>query len=172
MRRFETERLAARDWRPDLDDPSGRAALERSLRAILGARVLEHLPPALQLADGAAPIADWIDARAAQGDVMLVSDAGSEELIGLLFLARRPDGADPPQIHVGYLLREEAWGEGLATELVRGLVSALEGRGPARLLGGVGKGNAASARVLEKAGFVRDPGLSRPDVEMFARSIA
>ncbi len=76
------------------------------------------------------------------------------ELLGLLILAEFPADNGPRVIHLGYLLGETAWGRGLATELISGLVSALRNLGePIQLLGGVENANPASARVLVKNGF-------------------
>jgi GNAT superfamily N-acetyltransferase len=213
MEQFSTRRLAVRDWRPELASASGRRLIEDALRAILTERVLAHLPEPLHLrtvdlkegVDGQpqSPIAEWMSARAAESDVMLVEDAANEVLIGLLIMARCPadpasgvdpavpvhgssageadvspsrcptTDVDPPELHVGYLLREESWGKGYATELVTGLVSALAGSGPLRLLGGVAKdNNPASARVLQKAGFVHSPKHSSVDTDMFVMLIA
>lgn len=172
---FFTERLSVRDWRPMLGD--GRAGLEADLAAMLTPPVLKHLPPALQL--GPEGISGWIDARARESDVLAVERKADGALTGLVLLAPEPDPAPepapgaqaPPHLHIGYLLAESAWGQGLATELLQGLVPALAESGPARLLGGVDEANPASARVLEKAGFTRDADLSAPPVDVYARDI-
>jgi hypothetical protein len=88
MEQFSTRRLAVRDWRPELASASGRRLIEDSLRAILTERVLEHLPEPLHLrtvelkegVDGQpqSPIAEWVSARAAESDVMLVEDAAND----------------------------------------------------------------------------------------------
>lgn len=167
-----TRRLIVRDWRPTLQDPTGRKWIEDSLRPALSANVLAHLPAPLQLANGNHAVTDWVSKRAAESDVFLVLDASSRDLIGLLLLAQSSEPSDTPELHVGYLLVEGAWGKGIATELLNGLVSALSDSAPLRLVGGVGKENPASARVLEKAGFIRSPEHSSPDTDMFVRPIA
>ena len=75
--------------------------------------------------------------------------------------------------NMGYIFRKEAWGQGYATEFVRGFlpvwwslerrpceievdVSTIRGDGDVKeevLLGGVIKGNAASDNILRKTGF-------------------
>ncbi len=164
---FTTERLVLRNWRSDLHSPDLRRSLETTLSLILSDRVLEHLPPPLQLADTQGAVCAWITERAAESEVYLVIERANKDLVGLLILAAEPDATDCPTIHIGYLLAETAWGRGFATELVSGLVSALKGQGPVRLVGGVGTGNVASARVLQKAGFHLDHALTTPDTEMF-----
>ena len=60
-----------------------------------------------------------------------------------------------------YSLLPDYWGQGYATEAVRGLIGyAFEELGLHRLEAGVATGNLASIRVLEKAGMTRE-GLKR-----------
>jgi len=55
--------------------------------------------------------------------------------------------------NVGYIFFPAFWGQGLATEAVTAVVEHLISVGVARLVATVTVGNAASARVLTKAGF-------------------
>jgi RimJ/RimL family protein N-acetyltransferase len=55
--------------------------------------------------------------------------------------------------NVGYVFFPAFWGQGLATEAVVAVVEHLIGLGITRLVATVTVGNAASARVLTKAGF-------------------
>ena len=58
-------------------------------------------------------------------------------------------------VRLGYLLAEQAWGRGLASELVGGFVCWYEANPAIRhLVAGVDQDNVASVRVLEKNGFV------------------
>lgn len=57
--------------------------------------------------------------------------------------------------NVGYLFFPGDWGRGFATEATRGIALHLEAQGVTELRATVTVGNAASGRVLEKAGFVR-----------------
>ena len=76
----------------------------------------------------------------------------SNEFIGWFHL--RPDKISPEEMELGYRLRRNAWGRGLATEVSRALVRNALGQWHypkvcARTLAG----NFASRRVLEKAGL-------------------
>lgn len=121
--------------------------------------VLQHLPPSVQLDGTQNAIGNWITGRQATTDVYLVT--ASSTLIGLLFLFNSPQ-ADG-DLNLGYLFSENAWGQGYASELVAGLVQALGNDFNGRIHGGVAIDNPASARVLEKAGFVPNPDLTTPD---------
>lgn len=127
---FDTARLTVRPWSPD----HGTDVLAR----ILTPAVLAPLPPALHDLDPDR----WIAARLAESDVLSVTAGGA--VIGIVLIA------PVTPVHLGYLLAEEAWGQGYASELVQGLVRSLPGQ---EIRAGVSRDNPASARVLEKAGF-------------------
>ena len=152
-----------------VEDGVRRRRLEADLASILTGDVLAHLPPPLQLDEDGSGIPAWVDARAREGDVLLAQMSESGDLVGLMILACVSETGDIPSVHIGYLLVTSTWGQGIATELVAGLVAEMERHRPVRLIGGVDKGNPASARVLEKAGFVVDPDLSHGGVEMYVR---
>lgn len=89
--------------------------------------------------------------------MLLALDRVSRVPVGLvaLFEVRgeepRPDVVD---VRLGYVLAEGWWGRGLATELVLGLVEWCRSQSAIRsITAGVAEGNAASERVLVKAGF-------------------
>jgi len=63
---------------------------------------------------------------------------------------------DAHKISVGYRLRESFWGRGLATEAARLMVGYLYGETDIEIItASTAVGNVASARVLEKADFIR-----------------
>lgn len=168
---FTTARLSVHSWRATLDDIQARQVLEDSLSAILSDPVLEHLPAPLWLDHQEGGVSSWIDARAEESQVLLVSLKHSGELVGLMILASDPGSTESPTVHIGYLLAETVWGQGVASELLKGLVEAVESDGPTRLVGGVGRDNVASARVLQKASFVLSPDMSTTDTDMFVYNV-
>ena len=87
-------------------------------------------------------------------------------LLGLLILSYQPEAW---QVHLGYLFDETAWGQGYASELVGGVVTALAPVAPVEGLGGVARDNPASARVLVKNGFAVRDDLSDAETEIYAR---
>ena len=57
-------------------------------------------------------------------------------------------------LRIGYLIAEQDWGKGLATELLAGLVAWARSQPSVHsVTGGVDPANLASARVLTKNGF-------------------
>lgn len=167
MRAFETARMRVCSWELDLAEAARRAALRADLAAILTAPVLEHLPPSLALPETAHPVEDWIAARHAVSDVYAVRDRASHELAGLIFLFQMPEVQEGGTVHLGYLFGERFWGRGYASEVVAGVVTALL---KTAINAGVSRANPASARVLVKAGFLRDVAASTADMDVFLRS--
>ncbi len=135
---FETERLRVRPW-----SAVPREAKRALVGSVLTAAATRELPPHWQ-----GPIADvdgWLDDRAAETPALVFQ---GDEPIG--FLTLYPDGVD---LRIGYVLGERWWGQGLASELVGGLVSWAGANGAGLLIAGVTRANQPSARVLSKNGF-------------------
>ncbi|MGB3635831.1 MAG: GNAT family N-acetyltransferase, partial [Rubrobacteraceae bacterium] len=87
---------------------------------------------------------------------LLIVEKSTGQAIGLTILFETDAGSVPGgiEIRIGYLLSEPAWGKGYATELIRGFIGWSRGHTKIHsLAGGVKRGNAASARILEKNGF-------------------
>lgn len=161
FQQFETDRLSVVHWAYTIAVPVARRGLFKQLLDLLTPAVIAHLPPFFDLSDQ--NIDQWIDARAAESDIYLIRETGTDAIIGLLFLT-------PPinnDIHLGYLFEQSTWGQGYATELLAGLVSHVPKTGVC-LLGGVERKNPASAHVLRKTGFHVVPELSDAETEMFA----
>ena len=171
MQGFTTKRLKVRNWTDDLSDPARRRWVEQALTGILTKPVLSHLPEPLALTGDEDAIATWVTERAGESDVFLIAERSGDTLIGLLLLAPGETGPNGHDRHLGYLLKESAWGQGYATELVEGLIEALQPFGPYRLMGGVGTENRASAHVLEKTGFRKSDALSTADTDIYVRQL-
>ena len=102
-----------------------------------------------------------------QGTVLVVVDKASHSCVGMVVLMEFPLSIQAPvsgsstneammEVRVGYMLRQNAWGRGLATELLQGIVQSFtRDRRICCLVGGVDGSNVASARVLQKAGFTQ-----------------
>jgi RimJ/RimL family protein N-acetyltransferase len=98
----------------------------------------------------------WIMERDREGTTLLVVETDSDQPVGLMILFESvvADG-DLVDVRLGYLLAESAWGRGFASELVeRFVIWCRRQRKLRSIAGGVERGNAASARVLTKNGFV------------------
>jgi ribosomal-protein-alanine N-acetyltransferase len=81
--------------------------------------------------------------------------ASGEPLGGIMLMFRRPQSP----LEIGFLLARPAWGRGLAAQAVRAVVEQAFAQQVPLIEAFTDTRNAASARVLLKAGF-RDAGLS------------
>ncbi|QSX38261.1 GNAT family N-acetyltransferase [Shewanella sedimentimangrovi] len=144
----------------------GADALLSRILALFTPAVIVHLPPYFAKVQDLASAKAWLERMLVESrllTVTLIDDLGktkSSPLIGFLFIyeqAREEAQAPGYDAHLGYLLGEEYWGQGLASELLTGLLSCAhqnkDSLGWQRLVAGVGMDNPASSRVLEKAGF-------------------
>jgi [ribosomal protein S5]-alanine N-acetyltransferase len=66
---------------------------------------------------------------------------------------RRVEIGGREEVEVGYAVAADLWGRGLATEMASALVGHASAHGVADLVAYTEPGNAASRRVMEKAGF-------------------
>lgn len=86
--------------------------------------------------------------------ILAIRDKGTGELAGLAEFYGLRD--ELHKVSIGYRLRERFWGRGLATEAVRCMVGYLYGKTDIEIItASTMVENEASARVLEKADFIR-----------------
>jgi ribosomal-protein-alanine N-acetyltransferase len=84
-----------------------------------------------------------------------IEERATGELIGEAGLG--PLDGHGPEVELGYLLRRDRWGRGLATEAAIACVrAAFDGLGLSEVVAVVDVGNEASVNVLRKAGFEHD----------------
>lgn len=135
---LRTDRLLMRRARPDdLEALHAIMADPETMR-------FWSTPPHATLAETRA----WLDSMiaadpAAADDFMLEQDG---ELIGKLGGWRLPE--------IGFLLRRDRWGQGLASEALATFITRAASLGVPFLTADVDPENAASLKLLERAGFV------------------
>ncbi len=154
---FTTKRLRALEWhaaerRGLIDD------LPQVVASMLTEPVTHWLPGSWHGTFTRERAAEWIEQQDAEGRVLLVATRESAEPLGLVLLFEEPvDGG--VDVRLGYLLAEDAWGRGYGGELLEGLVAWCRARGDVRsIIGGVVAENTASIRLLQRHGFVVEPG--------------
>jgi ribosomal-protein-alanine N-acetyltransferase len=150
---FKTARLVVGDWHAITGDAG--IDLPTALSSMLTQTTTRALPSAWRGDFSVDRAQRWITERDGESPTLLVIDQRSNEPVGLVILFdTQTEQNREVDVRIGYLLAESAWGNGLATELVRGLVSwARSERSIRCLVGGVARHNVASARVLTKNGF-------------------
>ncbi|WP_027259715.1 MULTISPECIES: GNAT family N-acetyltransferase [Leisingera] len=141
---LQTKRLSAGRWR-NLTDAE--------LADLFAPKVVQWLPAGFQTPEDDGARRAFLEAVSQQAEVIGLRETAGQG-IGLVILSFPDEGATIRNL--GYLFAEAAWGRGLASELLGGLLALFRGSG-VTLSGGVMQENAASARVLEKAGFTPEP---------------
>ncbi len=157
---FATERIVAKEWH-SLSPSEWQLLQCRELASVvadlLTERVTRSLPFAWQGDFTAERAQRWVDERDAEGATLLVIDSTNGRAVGLVITHEANSGEDGgTDVRLGYLLSEEVWGKGIATELVSGFAKWCREHASIRSLSaGVSHDNRPSRRVLEKAGFQR-----------------
>lgn len=147
---FETARL--RGVELSIDTPSPH--LFDRIVSILTPAVVENLPPHFQNITSRTHAKHWFDRMVSDSRLIAIERKDVNLIIGFLFAYTESNGA----AHIGYLLSEDQWGQGFASELLTAFIqrATIEQRWT-HLIGGVDKANRASSHLLTKLGFVEQP---------------
>lgn len=155
---FETNRLSVGPWHEVADWLD--VDLSRVVGEMLTLRTTVALPESWQGEHSVDGAKGWINERDADASMLLVIESASQRPAGILVLAEAPLHGTWVDLRIGYLIEESMWGQGLATELVSGLIEWARAQPRIRTLtGGVDPTNRASVRILEKCGFKLIDGL-------------
>lgn len=152
---FKTCRLSIDCWRGATLRGAPLPDRSQVVASILTQAVTRALPDGWQGHYDERRAEAWLAAREHEGPVLFAVEHETDAAVGLvlLFESETEDGRNV-DVRLGYLFAEEAWGKGLASELVTGFVEWCRGEGLIRsVIAGVGIDNRASLRVLEKNGF-------------------
>lgn len=151
---FVTERLQVGPW----GAVAQRAGfgLAGVIAELLTERTTVALPESWQGSYTVDRARAWIEERDAESPTLLVMEAASERPVGLVVLAEVLLDDSMVDVRIGYVIAEEAWGRGIATELLSGLIDWMRMEPLVHTLtGGVDVTNHASVRVMENNGFRR-----------------
>jgi RimJ/RimL family protein N-acetyltransferase len=146
---FKTSRLSITEISAAIT-PAQLASLLDAIPHILTPDVVENLPPYFQNIKTKADALVWFERMIAQSRLLMVNDSEQGEVIGFLFAF-----VDNKDAHIGYLLKQSYWGQGLASELLKAFIEKVPvTQSWQKLIGGVDRSNKASAKLLLKLGFV------------------
>ncbi|ELP6741286.1 GNAT family N-acetyltransferase [Vibrio vulnificus] len=149
---FESQRLKVVEITEEFDLSKHSYLLER-IPQILTPAVVENLPPYFHEIGSGEQARIWLERMLLESRLLQVK-IEDNELIGFLFAYVENDEC----AHIGYLLAEEYWGRGLASELLEGFIHEVEkSESWLKLIGGVDQSNVASAKLLIKLGFIAQP---------------
>jgi len=119
-----------------------------TLPAILTPAVVANLPGYFQGIDSIAAAEKWL-ANMLNECCLLMLQSQHQEIVGLLFIYIENHDA-----HIGYLLAEQYWGQGLAFELLQGFINLAGTQSQLhKLIAGVDESNTPSIKLLKKLAF-------------------
>lgn len=145
---FETSRLNVVEIEGSISLPERSSLIER-IPQLLTPSVVQNLPPYFHGISTKGLAEGWLEQMLSECRLLQVNTAKGE-LAGFLF-AYVDEQTDA---HIGYLLAEKFWGQGLAQELLKGFIQKVSVAEPwVKLIGGVDRSNVASSHLLRKMGF-------------------
>nr|WP_158217372.1 GNAT family N-acetyltransferase [Microbulbifer agarilyticus] len=137
---------------------SDRAELLVEIPKILTPAVVAYLPPHFSGITSPEVAKVWLARMCAESHLLLITTRIDKEPVGFLFVHVNQQ----QDAHIGFLLRESCWRQGLASELLSGFIDQVrKGASLSALIGGVSLENIQSQRLFEKLGFNK-----RLDAEM------
>ncbi len=149
---FESQRLRVVEIAEDFDLSKHSYLLER-IPHLLTPAVVKNLPPYFHEIVSSEQAKKWLERMLLESRLLQVQTK-DQDLIGFLFAYVEND----EYAHIGYLLAEEYWGRGLASELLQGFIHEVgKSEGWLKLIGGVDQANITSAKLLKKLGFIEQP---------------
>lgn len=165
---FETERLAVGSWQHQVANPQSEQSFAKAVVDVLTPEVTKALPEGWQGIDSVDKAMKWMEDRAKESAFLTVQLLPSQDVVGFVFLYESMATDHWIDLRLGYLLSQSVWGQGLGSELIKGLVEWCEKAGDIQTIsGGVEIENVGSIKVLEKNGFVISLQESQPEDTIF-----
>ncbi|WP_209326955.1 GNAT family N-acetyltransferase [Pseudoalteromonas sp. PA2MD11] len=125
-----------------------QTTLVNALPSILTPAVVANLPGYFQGIDSIAAAEKWL-ANMLNECCLLMVQSQHQDVVGLLFIYTENHDA-----HIGYLLAEQYWGQGLAFELLQGFINLAGTQSHwHKLIAGVDESNTPSIKLLKKLAF-------------------
>lgn len=157
---FETDRLSVEEWRA--------SSAEDEAGAVLLTHISDDARPFLPLSMASIRTTEeaikWLGQQDGEGAVVLFARLIPSNQVASVLIVYERDDTDPPHLYIGYLVSPKHRGNGIATELVQGLVKWVgDSTSIGLLVAGVESANVASVAVLTKSGFVPKQGTDASD---------
>ncbi len=155
--RFETERLLVNEWRSLSSSDWREQDLADVVISMLTENVTHDLPGPWRGSYTVERGRQWVNERDEEGTTLLAIEKSTRQAVGLMILSEVQDTerVNHTDMRLGYLLSEDHWGKGLASEMVTGFIDWCRHQTSIlSISGGVATDNIASIRVLQKNGFM------------------
>lgn len=166
---YETDRLLVGPWHDPASGEWPEIDLASVVSNIMTEPVTRHLPDPWRGPYPPDRARTWVAERDEESPTLLVLERSTGTALGLIILHESPTADDRSEVRLGYLLAEGAWGRGIGSEMIDGLLRwCREQTTVATIVAGVEPDNEASSRLLTGLGFEPasddDAGSERPYV--------
>ncbi len=146
---FTSNRLIVSEYLHLIEENEVKFATK--VMSLLSPKVVKPLPDEWQGVNTVTKTINWLEDRKRECALYLISAIHSDTIIGLLFIYPLENTRS---LHLGYLIGEDYWNKGYASEMLLALVAYYKEQAHVdTLIAGVEKTNIASIKVLEKCGF-------------------
>jgi len=153
---FQTQRLKIFSYFDYITSQENARMLVNRVINILTPKVTESLPVGWRNINTDIDADNWIKEVSKESNFLLVQLEETQEIVGFIFLYELDSHKVPMDLRLGYLLSEDAWGHGLGSELIEGLLTWCRSSGKiSTITGGVEPDNIGSIKVLKKNGFIQ-----------------
>lgn len=146
---FNTSQLTIDEVTQNIDQKQKHTILSQ-VPIILTNNVVKELPSTFHGITTTAQADKWFNHMVSTSKLSTISLTDKNELIGFLFIYV----SENAEAHLGYLIKEAYWGQGLAKEFLSHFVEWVKNNTSwSKLIGGVSKSNIASSQLLKRVGF-------------------
>ncbi|WDE01637.1 GNAT family N-acetyltransferase [Thalassomonas actiniarum] len=126
--------------------------LADAMTTLLTPKVAEPLPIRFHGINNRPKALLWLQQTLAESELLVVQLKPARQIIAVILLHSAAEGR--AAINIGYLLAEQYWGKGYATEMLTSLIRYYKhSKNISCLNAGVAADNRASISLLEKCGF-------------------
>lgn len=137
-----------------VDKLHAKTGITEQICHIMSPQVTQSLPEGWQNIDTHHQAEIWMNEQIKQSCFHLIRLKTNNALIGFMFIYHTEANQTPFDIRIGYLIAEQYWGKGMATELIKGLINRCQLSSNIKsIIGGVEAENIGSIKVLQKNGF-------------------
>lgn len=150
---FKTARLTIDEITQTLSEEALTPLLKQTVN-ILTPEVVKSLPPYFHGIKSTADAHVWFTRMMKESRLFTITHNSNNAMIGFVFVSEENEHS----AHIGYLLDENYWRQGLAKEMLSSFLNWAKNHTPwHKLIGGVDKTNTASSHLLTKLEFVKQP---------------
>ena len=120
---FQTERLKIFSYFDYAKNQVNERTLASRVTGIMTPEVTELLPAGWKNINTDIDANNWISEVSKESNFLLVQLKTTKEIVGFVFLYEHATFKAPIDLRLGYLISEDAWGLGMGSELIKGLLA-------------------------------------------------